>query len=140
MENLFSSSIFFYQSSHQFFTFFFFYLCALFLSICTYSYFWELIRICENRFFTVRICENIFHLWKSNFLNLCENKQAYKHHHLTCIFYHQNMIMIFCWVHMFQFYNSKFEFFSFCVWLLFYKIKCLCIHQTQLQYLLLLLI
>ena len=46
--------------------------------------------------------------------------EVYKHHHLKQIFYHQNMIMIFCWFHMFQFHVFSFKFFSFCAWLFFY--------------------
>ena len=46
--------------------------------------------------------------------------ELYKHHHLKQIFYHQNIIMIFCWFHMFQFHVFSFKFFSFCAWLFFY--------------------
>ena len=44
------------------------------------------------------------HLWESIFLSLYENKQAYQYHYLKQIFYHQNMIMIFCRFPMFPFY------------------------------------
>ena len=54
-------------------------------------------------FLFVTIFENFFesllrydHLCESIFLSLYENKQAYESHHLKQIFYHQNMIMIFC--------------------------------------------
>ena len=43
------------------------------------------------------------HLWESIFSSLYENKRAYEYHYLKQIFYHQNMIMIFCWFHMFLF-------------------------------------
>ena len=62
----------------------------LFLSACIYFYLWEPTLIND-------------HLWEyfrtsSCFYNLCENKQAYERYHLIYIFYHQNMIMIFCWL------------------------------------------
>ena len=80
--------------------------------------FWTLL-ICENLFLFMMICENFLaHFFA--FYSLYENKQAYKYHHLKQIFYHINMIMIFCWLRMSQFYVSYFEFFSFWVWLLFY--------------------
>ena len=44
-----------------------------------------------------------------------ENEPVYKFHHLTCIFYGQNMRKIFCQYHMFLIYAFCFEFISFCV-------------------------
>ena len=46
---------------------------------------------------------------------LYENKLKYEFHHLTHIFYHRNMIMIFCQFHKFLIYVFYFEFFSFFV-------------------------
>ena len=43
------------------------------------------------------------HLWKSIFLSLYENKQAYESHYLEQIVYCQSTIMIICWLCMFQF-------------------------------------
>ena len=108
-------------------------------SFLIYDHLWESILFSENFFWTLLICENLllFMIIYENlflfmivcknllehilaFYNLCENRQAYEHHHLRCIFHHQNMIIIFCWLYMFEFYVFYFEFFSFCVWLLFY--------------------
>ena len=72
-----------------------------------YFYLWSSVRtffICENLFLFVIICVN---------LCLYENKQAYECHHLKQIFYHQNTIMIFCWIRYFVVFY--FELFSFCV-------------------------
>ena len=74
------------------------------------SYLWESLLIYDH------LCESIF-------LSLWENKQEYEYHYLKQIFYHQNTLMIFCWFCMFQFYVFWFEFFLFCVWLLFYSIS-----------------
>ena len=67
--------------------------------------------ISMHLFLFVTICENLFeslliydHLWESIFLSLYENKQVDEYHCLKQIFYHQNMIMIFCWFRMFSFY------------------------------------
>ena len=86
-------------------------------------------------FLFVTICENLFeslliydHLWESIFLSLYENKQVDEYHCLKQIFYHQNMIMIFCWFRMFPFYVFCLEFFSFYVWLFSCWTKCLWIH------------
>ena len=80
---------------------------------------------CMHLFLFVIICENLFflwesfwilicdHLWESNFVSLYENKLVYEFHHL------KHIIMIFCWFRMFQVYVFYFEFFSFCVWVLF---------------------
>ena len=64
------------------------------------SFSWELFFICEN-------------------LCLYENKLVYESHHLKQIFYHQNMIMIFCSFRMFPLYAFCLfcQFFSFHVWL-----------------------
>ena len=50
-----------------------------------------------------------------DFLSFYENKLVYKSQHLKHIFYHQNMIMIFCWFGMLQVYVFCLEFFSFYV-------------------------
>ena len=94
----------------------------LFLSVRVSSYLWESLLIYDRLWESFLIRD---HMWESFrttscFLNLCENKQAYEQHDLRCVCHHQNMIMIFCWLHMFQFCVFYFEFFSFCVWLLFY--------------------
>ena len=90
------------------------------LFVHTYFYMWSFARV--SSFY-----ENLFYLWESLLIvrisvicvNLClyENKHAYESHHLKQIFYHQNMIMIFCWFRMFQSHVFCFGFFSFCVWL-----------------------
>ena len=46
---------------------------------------------------------------------LYENKLKYEFHHLTHIFYRQNMTKIFCQFHKFLIYVFYFEFFSFFV-------------------------
>ena len=76
--------------------------------------FWILL-ICENLFLFMIICVNLL------FLSVYEHKSAYECHHSKQIFYHQNMVMIFCWFCMFPFYVFCFEFCSFCVWVLFVK-------------------
>ena len=86
----------------------------LFLFVWILDYLWKsllFVRISLNLFFFMIICAN---------LCLYENKQAYESHHLKQIFYHQKQIIIFCWFYMFQFCVFCFEFFSFCVWVLFY--------------------
>ena len=101
--------------------------------------FWNFL-IRENLFFLWKSFwiflngDNLFFLWKSFesfFLsehlfifvrtlfyfffceNIClyENKPAYECHSLKQIFYHQNMVTIFCWFHMFQAYALWLEFF-----------------------------
>ena len=102
----------------------------------TYFYLWKSLFIYDNlweSFLFVRIFLNPSYLWESLliydhlcesiFLSLWENKQEYEYHYLKQIFYHQNTLMIFCWFCMFQFYVFWFEFFLFCVWLLFYSIS-----------------
>ena len=88
----------------------------LFVTICENLLFlWEsfwIFFICVNLLFYDRLCESIF-------VTPYENKQAYESDHLKQIFYHQNTIMIFCWLPKFPFYVFYFEFFSFCVWVLF---------------------
>ena len=54
---------------------------------------------------------NYHNLW----YYFCENNSKYKFHHLTHIFYRQNMTKIFCQFHKFLIYAFYFEFFSFCV-------------------------
>ena len=109
----------------------------LFMTICENLFFFcenlLFMIICENLFFFVIIFLNPSDLWKSLliydhlceslrtsfcFFSLYENKQAYEYCHLKQIFYHQNMIMIFSWLWIFQFCVFYCEFFSFCVWLL----------------------
>ena len=75
----------------------------LFICIRSDFYLLESLLICENLFIFMIIYENLF-----LFMIICENllehltfyklenKQAYEHHHLRSIFYHQNMITIFC--------------------------------------------
>ena len=98
------------------------------LFVCTYFYLCESLIISENLFLFMIISENLFYSWSSvkiYFLSLYENKLVYESNYLKQIFYHQNTIMIFCWFRIFQFYLFCPEFISFCVWLLFYWIKCL---------------
>ena len=86
----------------------------------TIFHFLRLTFTCKNHFLFMIIFENLYdHQQDSIFSSLYENKQAYQPHHLKQIFYHQNMIMIFCWFRMFQIYVFNFELFSFCVWVLF---------------------
>ena len=97
----------------------------LLLSVKISSYLWSSVRIFSYSWLI--ICENLS--WNLlAFYNLFQNKQAWECHHLRRMFYHQNMIMIICLLHMYQFCIICFEFFSFCVWLVFYWIKCLCIY------------
>ena len=97
----------------------FFYLFSL---IHTYFYLWELMRIFLNPSYPWESLLIYDHLWEFfstsfAFYSLYESKQAYEYHYLNQIFYHQNMIMISCWLRIFQFHVFYFEFFSFCVWL-----------------------
>ena len=94
----------------------------LFSWACTYFYLFGSLLICESLFLFMIVCENLFFfVWafdklffsvKFKFLNLCENKAAYEPHHLRCTCYHQNMIMVFSWLHMFQFYVFYYVSFS----------------------------
>ena len=133
-----------------FIAFIYFHLCAL-IFIC--KNFFLFMIVCENLFLFMIICENLFffvmiflnpsylwkslliggHLWESfntsfDFYSLYENKEAYEYHHLKQIFYHRNMIMIFCWLRIFQFYVFTLNSFHFVSAFLIYQIKCLCIH------------
>ena len=90
--------------------------------------FWNLL-ICENLFLYMIICENLFLFmitcenlleYLFAFYSLFENKQVYECHHLKQIFYHQNLIVIFRWLRMFQFYVFLLWSLLFSVWLLFY--------------------
>ena len=69
-------------------------------------------RLWKSVFLFVWAFERLFFSVKFKFLNLCENKAAYEPHHLRCTCYHQNMIMVFSWLHMFQFYVFYFVSFS----------------------------
>ena len=113
-----------------------------FLFVSISSFLWELFFICEHLLFFMRnsflsksmsyfswkvffIPEHLFFFmitffYFCFFLSLYENKQTYKSHHLKQIFYHQNMIMIFCRFCMFQTYDFWLEFFQFYVWVFFF--------------------
>ena len=106
-------------------------------SVPLWEFFW-ILCFCENLFLFMIICENLFLLWESFwifliydplcetiFLSPYENKHTYESHHLKHLFYHQNMLMVFCQFRMFQVYVFCFEFFSFCVSLFFCWTKCL---------------
>ena len=75
------------------------------LFVRTYLYLWSSVRI--SSFY-----ENLSYLY---FLSHYENKLVYDSHHLNQVFYHQNLIMIFCWFRMFQVYVCCLKFFSFFV-------------------------
>ena len=77
---------------------------ALFLFICTYSPLLELIRICENIFFLVGIFESVLFSVENWFFKSLWKQASVEYYHLICIFHHQNVIMVFCWLHVFQFY------------------------------------
>ena len=90
-----------------------------------YAHFWESLLYCNNLFLSLRTCSYLWssvRIFWSNFLfySLYENKQVYEYHHLKKIFDHQNMVMIFCWLRIFQIHVFCFEFFLFCFWLIFY--------------------
>ena len=107
-----------YQPPYQKFIF-----MNLFLTVWIFDYLWESLLFERTFLNPSHLWESLLiydHLWESIFLSLYENKQVYEYHHLKQIFYHQNTIVISCWFLMFQFYDFYFEFFSFCVWLLFY--------------------
>ena len=75
----------------------------LFLFVKTHFYLSEPVFICQNPLLFVRTYFHLWeslliydHLWESIFLSLYENKQVYEYHNLKQIFYHQNIITIFC--------------------------------------------
>ena len=68
----------------------------LFICICSDFYLLESLLICENLFLFMIIYENLFlftiiceNLLEHLTFYKLENKQAYEHHHLRSIFYHQ---------------------------------------------------
>ena len=85
--------------------------CHLHLLIFTYMDLFSYARIYYQLYILILICQNLLKIFLASY-SLCENKQVYKHHHLKQIFYNQNMIIMFCWICMFQFY-------FFLLWILF---------------------
>ena len=59
--------------------------------------------------FFITIFSNLFRTCDTIFMKI------HKFHHLTHIFYRQNITKIFCQFHMFLIYDFHFEFFLFCV-------------------------
>ena len=97
----------------------------LFSLACTYFYLLGSFLICENLFLFMIVCENLVFFC----LNLCENKAAYEPPSFKMYLLsskHDNGIFLTSHVPILCFLLC--EFFSFCFWLLFYKIKCLYIH------------